>query len=266
MRLDYLEYLAHLGATDLHPQAGQATGQLMAALDLRPGQHLLEIGCGTGETMLRVSLAAPVAVAGVDVLPAMLAVARKRLSLAPGRASAGLALVGAGAPLPFAAGTFDRVYAESVLGFQDAAVTRALLREAHRLLKAGGRCVANEAIWRPAASGEIVAAINRACLADFGLRQASEAPWDLQDWLDLVQACGFRVVSADLLDAHAPRVQRRRTSTERLSSLLTGFYRARSFLHPALLRQRRRYRRLLERHRQDGQYIEARLFVLAKTG
>jgi SAM-dependent methyltransferase len=266
MRLSYLEHLARLGATDLHPKARWATQQLLAALDLQAGQRVLEIGCGTGGTMLRVLLAAPVALTGVDVLPAMLAVARRRLRLAPGPISPGLALVGASARLPFADRAFDSVYAESVLGFQDAASTRALLREAHRLLRAGGRCVANEAIWRPGVSGEVVAAINRACLADFGLRQASEEAWDLQDWLDLVRACGFRVVSADRLDAHAPQVQRRRAFREHLSSLLTASYRVRSFLHPVLLRQRRRYRCLLEKHRQDGQYVEGRLFVLVKPG
>jgi len=59
--------------------------------------------------------------------------------------------------------------------------------EIFRVLKPGARFVANEAVWRAGVSAERVAAVNAACLADFGVRQASAEPWALPDYRRLSQ-------------------------------------------------------------------------------
>jgi SAM-dependent methyltransferase len=267
MNLRFLVYLAGVGATNIHPLGRSATGALIAQLDLRPGQRVLEVGCGTGGTMLRVARKKPARIDGVDVIPAMLLVARRRLRLLGLGKRSTLHLVKPGERLPFPDASYDRVYTESVLGFQDEAGTLALLGEIFRVLRPGGKYVANEAIWRAGVSAELIAEVNEACLADFGLRMASAAPWALPEWLRIMQAAGFEVISADLIDEHLRLGKVEGNGMEvyaLLSTALTRFYWLRGLLTPAVRRARASYRRLMQRHRNDGLHIEPRLFVLQK--
>jgi SAM-dependent methyltransferase len=264
MDLRYLSHLAALGATDLHPEGRRATEALIRCLNLKEGQRVLEIGCGTAGTLARIALFHPVRTDGLDVLPEMLRVAKTRLRLVGVRGRAHLIRSTPGAALPFADATYDRACAESVLGFQDTAIARAMLAEVFRVLKRGGRAVANEAIWKQGIAQETVARINQANLADFGLRLASEHAWDVDDWLRLMAATGFSVVSADLLERHTANSAARSSWKLALSDAITRSYRVRGWLIPGVLMRRARYRKLLARHRADGQTIESRLFVLEK--
>ncbi len=263
----YLTHLAELGTSDLHPLGQPATVGLIKALALQPGQRVLEMGCGTGQTMVRVALAHTVWVDGVDALPPMLRMARKRLWLAGLRPRTSLSHA-SGTRLPFAAKTYDRVYTESVLGFQNAPNAEAILSQIFRVLKPGGRYVANEAIWKPGVPGDVAAAIYTTCMADFGICQTSEQPWSLDDWLGLARAVGFRVAAADLLEEHisqAENVVGKPTAWRQvLANSLTWYYRARGRLNGKLKQQRATYRRHLEAHREDGRYMESRLLVLEK--
>jgi len=263
----FLAHLAKLGATDLHPLGRAASDALIARLDLHPGQRVLDVGCGTGETMVRVARYDPAKLDGVDALPEMLRVARLRLRLTGLRARTALYRVTPGERLPFPDATYDRAYTESVLGIQDEAGAAALLGEVFRVLKPGGRYVANEAIWRAGVPAERIARINAACLADFGLRLASAAHWSLADWLSVMRDAGFRVVSDELLEQEVIKASAsRRIEGVRalVSAAITRWLWLRGYLNPVRRRARARYRRLLEQHRTDGEYIEARLFVLEK--
>lgn len=268
--MTYLSYLAELGATNIHPLGHRATMALIHSLDLQPGQRVLEIGCGTGETIVRVSLACDVTVTGVDALPAMAKVARSRLRVTGLRHATHVDQVQAGAPLPFPDRSYDRVYTESVLGNRDPASAGSLLVEIYRVLKPGGRYVANEAVWKPSISDAAAASIYASSLADFGLSHASPQNWSAEDWCGALRRAGFHIVSADLLTDRG--VENQRTPDRRvqprllISALLTSCYRIKGVISPRLLRQRLTYSKRLHEHRLDGQFIEARLFVAQKTG
>ena len=273
MKLGYLSHLAKLGATNVHPRGREATEWLLSALELKPGaghsQRVLEVGCGTGETMLRVACRYGARVDGVDVLPEMLRAARMRLAVAGVGKRVRLYRIAPRAALPFRDETHDRAYTESVLGFQDAGSAKGMLSEVYRVLKPGGLFVANEAIWKDGVQNEVAARINRAEVEDFGLGQASEQAWALEDWLQLMRGVGFEIVSSERLD-DLGRGQVEVVSPFGVrysllaSGVLTRLYHLKGTLHPGLLAERARYRRLLREHEADGEYIEGRLFVLRK--
>jgi hypothetical protein len=156
-----------------------------------------------------------------------------------------------------------------VLGFQNVEVVRKMLDEVHRVLKPAGLFAANEAIWKPRVETERVAEINHTCEADFGLRQATDIAWGIADWIDAIQACGFDVRSANLLEEHLPDIVQARDKPfargSLTSRLLARYIQIRSYINPRAIKQHLDYRRRLQSHQEDGQYIEERLFFLQKT-
>jgi ubiquinone/menaquinone biosynthesis C-methylase UbiE len=89
-------------------QAEQLSALLSANLALKPGERLLDIGCGVGAVLGQIGLAHPdVQLFGIDISPAQIEGARRHLK--------GLGLeqvelvVGDGAALPWPADQIDRV-------------------------------------------------------------------------------------------------------------------------------------------------------------
>ena len=106
----------------------------MARLPLRPGDRLLDVGCGTAQLLGAVRDRMPsVELVGVDPSAEMLSVARSRLArtrrLVAGRAES----------LPFPDGTFDWVVSTSV--FHYLRQPQRALAEFQRLLKPSGGLV-----------------------------------------------------------------------------------------------------------------------------
>ena len=118
------------------PFFGPCAERLLDATGPRPGERVLDLGCGTGAVARKVAplVGATGSVAGLDSSPDMLAVARavgERDGLAvdwhEGRAEA----------LPFPDGSFDLVLCQFALMF--VADRNAAAAEMHRVLTPGGR-------------------------------------------------------------------------------------------------------------------------------
>jgi SAM-dependent methyltransferase len=264
----YLAHMARRGATNLHPGGAAAYAELAAALALAPGQRVLEIGCGTGATMVRVLADWDVDLTGVDVLPEMVTVARWRLRVTGfGRKARVLPAV-PGERLPFANESFDRVYLEGALGFQDADASAAMLAELHRVLKPGGRGVANEAVWKSGVPDSVVGSIYASSVRDFGICQASEQNWTVREWCEAMARGGFEMEEAAAVCPsrdREPEPIRARVRLRRLISACFSYVlRCKAAVSPGALSRQRHYRTLLQLHSRDDRFIEGRLFVLKK--
>ena len=113
---------------------GQRQREALEALELRAGDRLLDVGCGTGAAVRAAAEVVDRAV-GVDLSPKMLAEARKRAGLRPGVEF----VEGDSEELPFADGEFTAVICTTSLHHYphpDAAA-----KEMARVLAPGGRVV-----------------------------------------------------------------------------------------------------------------------------
>lgn len=107
---------------------GRYRDRAVAALEARPGDRVLDVGCGTGLNFRRL----PAAV-GVDVSGGILRIARRRC--------ARLAMA-SGSELPFPDASFDRVLCTYVLTTIPG--WRRALDEMARVLRPGGRLVVTD--------------------------------------------------------------------------------------------------------------------------
>jgi ubiquinone/menaquinone biosynthesis C-methylase UbiE len=101
------------------------------------GDHVLEIGCGTGSLLLLVKKAQPTAdVVGLDPDPNALAIARRKAR----RAGVEISLdQGFADALPYPDASFDRVLSSFMFHHLSRDVKEKTLREVRRVLKPGGR-------------------------------------------------------------------------------------------------------------------------------
>lgn len=128
----------------LRPGGGALTAALIDRAGFRPGDCVLDVGCGRGASLALMAQRGLLAL-GIDLDPAALAAAR-----AGGRGGT-LARADASA-LPFADAAFDGVLSECALALM--ADRRAALSEWRRVLKPGGRLALADVDWPDDSGGD----------------------------------------------------------------------------------------------------------------
>lgn len=121
--------------------------QTVVIADVKPGQRVLDVGCGTGTLAIAVARAAPGAeVQGLDPAPSMIARARHKAE------AAGVQVrfeVGVVEHLDLEDDSVDVVLSTLMLHHLPGTLLQEGLREIFRVLKPGGRLVAVDFFGRP---------------------------------------------------------------------------------------------------------------------
>ena len=111
-------------------------GRLIEQADIRAGQHVLDVGCGTGTLALMMKQTQPqIIVVGLDGDPDILAIARRKAE------QAGIDILfdqGLATVLPYEDHSFDRVLSSLVFHHLTAEDKQLALKEIYRVLKRGG--------------------------------------------------------------------------------------------------------------------------------
>ena len=141
-RYDFVPALGLHALTPLYDLGARLAGDrrikrhLLDVAAIPPGAHVLDLGCGTGTLAIMAAERAPSAhVVGLDVDPAILAIARRKV------AHAGAPIVfaeGSATDPPFAPASFDRVLTTLVLHHLSTPQKRLALAAARRVLRPGG--------------------------------------------------------------------------------------------------------------------------------
>lgn len=189
---DILDFYAQTHTPYLHARGRRGTGLLLNEIGEVPGEKILELGFGTGQTLVDVAGRRPECeLFGVEKSEMMMQVAAKRLRFCRLN-RINLFMANSDGALPFPDDTFDVVYAESVLAYLPEAEIRAVFFEVYRVLKNRGVFLLNESLWRKHVSPETMDTINRECVRLFGMPQAVEQIPYPEDWVSLAGQTGFR--------------------------------------------------------------------------
>jgi ubiquinone/menaquinone biosynthesis C-methylase UbiE len=183
---EYLEALESSGLTG-HPGGIAGTEELIRWLDIRRGERVLDLGCGTGYTTSLVAKRLGATVVAADLRPKMLRWAKRRA--AREHVIDAVRLVAADAHcLPFRDASFDAAVVESVLVFCD---VPAALTELFRVLKPGGRLGCNEIT----AIGNITHEQEERLAASVGIAPLVRTA---DEWSRAIIDAGFADVSAEV--------------------------------------------------------------------
>jgi SAM-dependent methyltransferase len=179
--LDPYSFLAALGKKVVRPGGSRSTQQLYDMAALRPGEKVLDVGCGVGVTGIEIVQRFGCEVTLVDHSTLMVDEARRNVAAA---GLDGQIRIDEGdiLKLPYADGEFDVVIVEAVTMFVDRWFA---VRELKRVLRPGGRLLDQEFVWRnrpDAKALEILKGPKMCPGIDFD---------DVRDWGLLFENAGF---------------------------------------------------------------------------
>lgn len=122
----------------MRPGGREITEYALAICDLPPGSRVLDIGCGLGATLNRLTAGKEWNTFGVDI-------SAKLLRQAQQKSPQSLFAQARGEHLPFAGRSLDAIIAECTLSIMD---TGLVLQESVRMLKQGGYLIVNDVYAR----------------------------------------------------------------------------------------------------------------------
>ena len=260
----FLDHLARRGAGSIHPLGRHGTEILIHACRFERGERVLELGCGTGETLVRIAGEGIVQLTGLDVSSAMVDCARRRCAFCGVQEQIEIQHILKEMEWPVRDGCLDVVFAESVMAILNAESRRHVLSEVLRVLRPGGRFLFSDSIWRQGTGRETIRKVNESCRKSFGLSQATE------DWVGLeppereLQEAGFEGISTNILRDISTES---RVLAEPVSKILrrsrrfTLMMRIRAMLSPSFVAREFAFFRAAYRHREVGHLIEARFLA-----
>ncbi len=222
-----LDYYARRGLAFLHGGGKNATDQLIHCMQLRGNEKILEIGYGTGATLIRLHHLYPdLLLYGIECSATMHRQAIKRHRFV-GLPVNNLHLASPDQfPYPFESCFFDLIYLESVLSILSVEEIKKILSEILRLLKPNGLFVLNESIWLDALSNQEKQELALKSIQLLGIPMAHQTLFTVQDWHHLFRNSGFEVIKTQPVNPSLKMYKH--TIKDRISNIFNLYQR---FIH-----------------------------------
>lgn len=134
----YLDFLSKCGVGGAHPGGLSLTKKIFKTEKINENSHVLDVGCGTGQSAAYLAEHYKANVTAMDINPIMIEKAKSRMKKYQLPVNV---IQGSIEDFPLKEGTFDFIISESVLSFVNKPKA---IKEIFRLLKNGGRFIANE--------------------------------------------------------------------------------------------------------------------------
>ncbi|MBL7806841.1 MAG: class I SAM-dependent methyltransferase [Saprospiraceae bacterium] len=259
-----LDFYARTHTPYLHALGREGTGYLLQQMAPKPGSRLLEIGFGTGQTLLELTCRFDgVDVFGLEKSAEMLRVAQKRFAFS-GVSAERLQVMPANVPFPFPPHFFDAVYCESVLAILPDADLVKIWQQIRLVLRPGGRLFFNESLWRDGVSLAKMAKINEKCMEVFGIPQAT-ATWPYpSDWKYLAEQQGFEVLSVVPMEGIRASLPFQADSRLFRSRIFTLAGKSSMLFSASLWKKQKLLRQLFQQFATKEPYLEGVFFCCRK--
>ncbi|MDR6122912.1 ubiquinone/menaquinone biosynthesis C-methylase UbiE [Bacillus sp. SLBN-46] len=178
--LTYFDFLAKFGVGGAHPGGILLTKDILSGENITNNSFILDAGCGTGQTAAYLYQQYKAKVFGLEINPIMVEKAKSRFQ----SLKLPIQLIqGSIEEIPFEDDSFDFILSESVLAFVNKPKA---LKEFYRVLKKGGRLIANEMTINSKLSQHEESEIKKFYAIDSLLLE--------DDWKNLLESTNFKNV------------------------------------------------------------------------
>lgn len=182
MKLSYTDMVAMFGIGGAHPGGLGITKQWIKKINPNPHQKILDIGCGTGQSLLYLAENTASQIIGIDQNVVMLEKASQRLKNHPR-----VDIIQADAEeLPFSSLSIDCIISESVTAFTK---IKLALKEYHRVLKDNGILT----LLEMTSNRQLTPAVQDEIIQFYGVT----ALLTKEGWIDMLKETGFNSIEVE---------------------------------------------------------------------
>lgn len=257
----YLDYLQSTHASFIHAHGLVGTNVLLAQLPPLEQEKVLELGCGTGATLVKIKKQYPnIQLTGIDISEAMLQKAKQRLRFCG--LGKQVQLLHLSEQDSIASNSINVIYAESVLGIIEGDALQTVLTFLKRVLHPNGILIVNETIWLASTNLSEIDAINRKAKALFGIIQCRKELHSVSGCQAFFEQAGFCLLETQEIQPDSQ--QQIHLKTYR-SDAFTLFGRLRAYCSSKIRRKKRFYNNSINTFFEtDKAYMRGVLFKFEK--
>jgi cyclopropane fatty-acyl-phospholipid synthase-like methyltransferase len=259
-----LDHYGKIHAGFLHSYGEVATELLIEKLNIQPNQNVLEIGFGTGATLVKIASRFPHAnYFGLELSDQMLERAEARIKFCSIK-NIQLRKINSVDELDMFSTKMDTIYIESVLGIQEGDGLKKMIMKVSEQLKPKGKLIVNETIWTDDVPKDEIDRINSEGKNVFGIIQSNGKYHTQQKWNELFGQCGFKISSSEEINTQG-RKRRRSNLKEWRSAIFNQFGKLKLKLNGKLRREMQQFQQGMDSIiTSKKQIMKGHLFVLEK--